>query len=129
MNFEGLKNRVDRAEALVEGRLIQTGDRYSALKSSWRQAWTPSRIVIAGLLFIPLTRLRGHAPAFVRGMLLIGALPPGPLEAAKLEALAGLDNPYFPGQPAVLDEVLTVRGGEADAHPDRAGVDDVHGDR
>lgn len=39
-----------------------------------------------------------------RLLLLIGALPPGPLEAAKLEALAGLDNPYFPGQPAVLDE-------------------------
>lgn len=33
-----------------------------------------TRIVIAGLLFLPLTRWRGHAPAFVRGMLLIGAL-------------------------------------------------------
>lgn len=33
-----------------------------------------TRIVIAGLLFVPLTRWRGHAPTFVRGMLLIGAL-------------------------------------------------------
>lgn len=33
-----------------------------------------TRIVIAGLLFVPLTRWRGHAPVFVRGMLLIGAL-------------------------------------------------------
>ena len=33
-----------------------------------------TRIVIAGLLFLPLTRWRGHAPAFVRGMLVIGAL-------------------------------------------------------
>lgn len=33
-----------------------------------------SRILIAGLLFVPLTRWRGQAPAFVRGMLLIGAL-------------------------------------------------------
>lgn len=33
-----------------------------------------TRIVIAGLLFVPLTRWRGQAPAFVRGMLLIGAL-------------------------------------------------------
>lgn len=33
-----------------------------------------TRIVIAGLLFVPLTRWRGHAPSFVRGMLLIGAL-------------------------------------------------------
>ncbi|WAJ36238.1 carboxylate/amino acid/amine transporter [Pseudomonas sp. GOM7] len=33
-----------------------------------------TRILIAGLLFVPLTHWRGHAPAFVRGMLLIGAL-------------------------------------------------------
>lgn len=33
-----------------------------------------TRIAIAGLLFLPLTRWRGQAPAFVRGMLLIGAL-------------------------------------------------------
>ncbi|MGA4322133.1 carboxylate/amino acid/amine transporter [Ectopseudomonas hydrolytica] len=33
-----------------------------------------TRIVIAGLLFVPLTRWRGHAPDFVRGMLVIGAL-------------------------------------------------------
>ncbi|GIZ11427.1 carboxylate/amino acid/amine transporter [Pseudomonas sp. NCCP-436] len=33
-----------------------------------------TRIVIAGLLFLPLTRWRGHPAAFVRGMLLIGAL-------------------------------------------------------
>jgi carboxylate/amino acid/amine transporter len=33
-----------------------------------------TRIVIAGLLFVPLTRWRGQVPAFVRGMLLIGAL-------------------------------------------------------
>lgn len=33
-----------------------------------------TRIVIAGLVFLPLTRWRGVAPAFIRGMLLIGAL-------------------------------------------------------
>ena len=33
-----------------------------------------SRIVIAGLLFVPLTRWRGHDSGFVGGMLLIGAL-------------------------------------------------------
>ncbi|KLJ02437.1 hypothetical protein [Luteimonas sp. FCS-9] len=50
MNFEGIKNRVERAEALVDGRVIQTQDRYAALRSSWREGWTPSRIVIAGLI-------------------------------------------------------------------------------
>jgi carboxylate/amino acid/amine transporter len=33
-----------------------------------------TRVLIAGLVFLPLTRWRGVAPAFVRGMLLIGAL-------------------------------------------------------
>ncbi|KPN17436.1 hypothetical protein AO715_05155 [Xanthomonas sp. Mitacek01] len=50
MNFEGLKNRVERAEALVEGRTTQTTDRYRALRVSWREAWTPSRIMIAGVI-------------------------------------------------------------------------------
>lgn len=50
MNFEGLKNRVERAEQLLDGRLDQTGNRYTALRTSWREAWTPPRIVIAGLL-------------------------------------------------------------------------------
>ncbi|MEX6504200.1 carboxylate/amino acid/amine transporter [Pseudomonas zhanjiangensis] len=33
-----------------------------------------TRVLIAGLVFLPLTRWRGVSPAFVRGMLLIGAL-------------------------------------------------------
>ncbi|NQD91258.1 DMT family transporter [Pseudomonas sp. CrR25] len=33
-----------------------------------------TRVVIAALMFLPLTRWRGVAPAFIRGMLLIGAL-------------------------------------------------------
>lgn len=50
MNFEALKGRVERAEALVEGRLEQTDSRFTALKTSWHQAWTPPRIVIAGVI-------------------------------------------------------------------------------
>ena len=50
MNFEALKSRVERAEALVDGRMDQTGERYTALKRSWREAWTPPRIIIAGLV-------------------------------------------------------------------------------
>ncbi len=33
-----------------------------------------SRIVLAGLIFLPLTRWRGVAPGFIAGMLLVGAL-------------------------------------------------------
>ncbi|ATD66821.1 MULTISPECIES: hypothetical protein [Luteimonas] len=50
MNFEGLKNRVERAETLVDGRVVQTTDRYRALRVSWREAWTPPRILIAGFV-------------------------------------------------------------------------------
>jgi len=50
MNFEGLKNRVERAETLVDGRIVQTTDRYRALRVSWREAWTPPRILIAGFV-------------------------------------------------------------------------------
>ena len=50
MNFEQLKVRVERSERLVEGRLEQTRAHATALKTTWRDSWTPSRIVIAGLV-------------------------------------------------------------------------------
>ncbi len=50
MNFEGLKRRVERAEQLVDGRIVQTTGHRAALGERWREAWTPARIVIAGLL-------------------------------------------------------------------------------
>lgn len=49
MRFEALKQRVERTEELVEGRGVQTINRYAALKSEWREAWTPLRIVVVGL--------------------------------------------------------------------------------
>lgn len=49
MNFEALKARVERAEALTEGRMLQTQAHYQSLRGTWREAWTPTRIVIAGL--------------------------------------------------------------------------------
>jgi hypothetical protein len=49
MKFEAIKRRVERSEQLVEGRLLQTGTRLDAFKSTWRESWTPARIIIAGL--------------------------------------------------------------------------------
>ncbi len=49
MKFETLKRRVERGEALVEGRMAQTRVRASAAKSEWRDAWTPMRIIAVGL--------------------------------------------------------------------------------
>ena len=49
MSFKHLKRRVERGEALVEGRARQAGECHSRLQREWRQAWTPLRIVVAGL--------------------------------------------------------------------------------
>lgn len=48
--FEALQRRVHKREKLLEGRYQQTIERKDALKASWREAWTPGRIVIAGLV-------------------------------------------------------------------------------
>ncbi|HRN62908.1 MAG TPA: protein sip-5 [Luteimonas sp.] len=50
MNFEAIKRRVERTEQLVEGRFAQTNAHRVALGQRWREAWTPGRIVVAGLL-------------------------------------------------------------------------------
>ena len=49
MSFQHLKRRVERGEALVEGRALQAGASHERLQRAWRQAWTPLRIVVAGL--------------------------------------------------------------------------------
>ncbi len=50
MNFETLQRRVQRRERMVEGRAQQLGERWAALKTGWREGWTPWRIVSAGLI-------------------------------------------------------------------------------
>lgn len=50
MNFEGLKHRVERAEQLVDGRICQVQEHRAKLGIEVRQALTPGRIVIAGLV-------------------------------------------------------------------------------
>jgi len=49
MKFELLKRRVERSEQLVGSRALQTGTRLTTLKTTWRDSWTPSRIILAGL--------------------------------------------------------------------------------
>lgn len=49
MSFSRLRQRVERGEALVEGRIRQVGECHGRLRRDWRQAWTPLRIVLAGL--------------------------------------------------------------------------------
>lgn len=48
--FDRLQRRVDKRERLLEGRYEQVQERKQTLVRSWREAWTPGRIVIAGLI-------------------------------------------------------------------------------
>jgi len=50
MRFEQLKHRVARREQLLEGRLLQTREQWQTLTTTWRDSWTPLRIVVAGLI-------------------------------------------------------------------------------
>lgn len=49
MKFAQLRNHVERVERLTELRSDQTLDHWSRLQTVWRKAWSPGRIVIAGL--------------------------------------------------------------------------------
>ncbi|MFT4248917.1 MAG: hypothetical protein QM581_12960, partial [Pseudomonas sp.] len=49
MNFAQLQQRIARAEALLEGRQHQVTQQWSTIRRTWRAAWTPGRIVVAGL--------------------------------------------------------------------------------
>ncbi len=49
MNFNDNINRVRRAELAVEANEGVARDHLRNLRSTWRDAWTPVRIVIAGL--------------------------------------------------------------------------------
>jgi hypothetical protein len=85
MNFERLRLRVERREQLLDGRLSQTQTAYAKLRRNWREAWTPARIVIAGLL---AGFVAGHAePA--KAIRRIGAIG-GPQWIRTFSALSGL---------------------------------------
>lgn len=68
MNFNQLRRRVERSEQLVEGRMQQASLHRAQLGKRWREAWTPGRIVIAGLV-------GGFLMARARPMRGVGAVP------------------------------------------------------
>lgn len=85
MNFERLRQRVERRELLLDGRLAQTQTAYATLRRQWREAWTPARIVIAGLL---AGFVAGHAEP-TKAIRRIGAIG-GPQWVRTFSALSGL---------------------------------------
>lgn len=50
MNYEQLRRRVERAEFLVDERTRRTHVAWNGLRLQWREAWTPPRIIVAGLV-------------------------------------------------------------------------------
>ena len=49
MSFDALIAKVEQAEQALEARERITVARWTRVKTTWRESWTPSRIVIAGL--------------------------------------------------------------------------------
>jgi len=50
MSFEDLIAKVDQAEKALEANERRVAADWRQLKGSWREAWTPGRIVLAGLV-------------------------------------------------------------------------------
>lgn len=50
MRFEQLIQKVDQAEDVLEESERRVATQLGGLRDSWREAWTPGRIVIAGLV-------------------------------------------------------------------------------
>lgn len=50
MSFEKLIEKVTQAEAALEAEERRVAADIRQMKASWRQAWTPGRILIAGLV-------------------------------------------------------------------------------
>lgn len=50
MNFDALKRRVDRSEALVDGRVKQVKHDYAEMHRHWTEGLTAPRIVLTGLI-------------------------------------------------------------------------------
>lgn len=50
MSFDALVARVAQAERALEAHERRTAADFRQLKASWREAWTPGRIVIAGAI-------------------------------------------------------------------------------
>jgi hypothetical protein len=49
MGFKQLLTKVQQAEAALEAREQVFVDHWQRLKTTWKEAWTPGRVIIAGL--------------------------------------------------------------------------------
>ena len=50
MSFDALIAKVEQAERVLEARERLASAEFGRLKSNWREAWTPGRILVAGAI-------------------------------------------------------------------------------
>lgn len=50
MGFKQLLTKVQQAEAVLESRERLVADDWRHLKRTWKETWTPARVIIAGLV-------------------------------------------------------------------------------
>lgn len=106
MNFDTLQRRVRRAEAVVQVRGDETTQHWGTLNSVWRSAWTPGRIVIAGL-----------AGGFLAGKL----EPGGAFSGARwLQMIGSVSGLVASAQASVASFAAAAAGMAADAAGDAA---------
>ena len=67
MNFEQLIEKVKQAEDALEAKERRVVQDWRQIRSTWRAAWTPGRIVIAGLTTGFLAGRMDPAKAFAKG--------------------------------------------------------------
>jgi hypothetical protein len=50
MGFKQLLTKVQQAEAALEARERRVSDDWQRLRRTWKETWTPARVIIAGLV-------------------------------------------------------------------------------
>ena len=124
MSFDALLQKVKQAEAALEANERQAAADWRQLKVSWRELWTPGRIVIAGLLsgFLvgraePLKRATGGGT-----LQLVSALA-GLFAGGSAQAAAGAaDEAADTAQQTAAAVAPTAAVAEAAAAPDASPV-------
>ncbi len=142
MRFETLIQKVDQAEDVLEESERRVAAQLGGLRDSWREAWTPGRIVIAGLVagFVvgraePLRTIGKGGGLMQLVTMVSGLFASGSAQvaaegaeeaAASAEAAAGTPGPATATLTAEDDEAATLARAEATVQAARvAAVDPV----
>ena len=90
MSFDALIAKVRQAETALESREREASAQWQQLKSTWHAAWTPGRIVVAGLASGYLVgRARPLRVASGGGVLQLLSALSGMLASGSAQAAAG----------------------------------------